>query len=142
MPVVAVALALACALLFAGHPAEAVEPIEEAFGLRFGSEYPPSGDPEAFTTLNGARALGLEDTIGSLVPGKEADIVALDLGALEAQPIFHPLSQIVYASSRHQVSDVWVAGRHVLKDRVLLTLDVEALHARAHEWRGRIERWA
>ena len=89
-------------------------------------------------TLNGARALGLDHLIGSLESGKSADLVAIDLGQLETQPVYHPISQVVYASNRQQVSDVWVAGRHVLKDRALITVDESAIVAKAREWRGRI----
>ena len=66
-------------------------------------------------TLNGAIALGLGDQIGSLVPGKWADVCAIRLDELESTPLYEPLSQIVYASGRHQVTDVWVAGEHLLK---------------------------
>ncbi|NIR28813.1 MAG: TRZ/ATZ family hydrolase [Gammaproteobacteria bacterium] len=93
-------------------------------------------------TLGGARALGLEDSIGTLEAGKEADIVAVDLATIETEPLYHPISQIVYAAGRAQITDVWVAGRHLLKERVLLTQDEAAIRARAHEWRGRILRWA
>ena len=89
-------------------------------------------------TLGGARALGLDDTIGSLVPGKAADISAVHLGALETQPVYHPISQLVYASGRDQVSDVWVAGRHLLKERVLTTLDQQAILAKARQWAEKI----
>lgn len=89
-------------------------------------------------TLNGARALGLEDTIGSLAPGKWADLVAVDLGTLEAQPVYHPISQLVYASGRQQVTDVWVAGRRLLENRVLTTLNEQEIVARARAWRGKI----
>ena len=66
-------------------------------------------------TLNGAKALGLDHEIGSLEVGKAADIVALNLSDIETQPLFDPISDIVYAASRHQVSDVWVAGRRLLQ---------------------------
>jgi len=89
-------------------------------------------------TLNGAHALGLDTLIGSLVPGKSADIVAVDLGGVETQPVYHPVSQLVYASNRQQVSDVWVAGRHVLKDRVITTVDEAEVVERARWWRDRI----
>ncbi len=95
----------------------------------------------AMATLHGARALGLEEEIGSLVPGKAADLVAVDLGELGAQPIYHPVSQLVYATSREQVSDVWVAGRPLLEEGRLLTLDEEALAARARSWQERIRRY-
>nr|VFK77779.1 MAG: Cytosine/adenosine deaminase [Candidatus Kentron sp. SD] len=89
-------------------------------------------------TLHGARALGLGDTIGSLMPGKAADIVAIDLRAIETQPVYNPISQLVYAASRRQVTDVWVAGRQVLKDRILTSLDEEALIHKAQAWGSRI----
>ncbi len=85
-------------------------------------------------TLNGARALGLEQRIGSLRPGKAADLAAVDFGELETQPLYHPISQLVYASGRHQVSDVWVAGRRLLAQRRLTTLDEDRLRAEARRW--------
>jgi len=89
-------------------------------------------------TLGGARALAMDERIGSLAPGKEADVAAVDLSPLEAQPAFHPLSHLVYACGRAQVSDVWVAGRQVLRGRVLLTVDEDEVRARARSWRDRI----
>ncbi|MCF6338106.1 MAG: TRZ/ATZ family hydrolase [Gammaproteobacteria bacterium] len=90
-------------------------------------------------TLGGAKALGLETQIGSLETGKAADITAVDLSALETQPVYHPISQLVYAAGREHVSDVWVAGQHLLKERVLTTLDRQAIIARAQQWRERIQ---
>ena len=89
-------------------------------------------------TLGGARAMGLDEQVGSLVPGKQADLAVVDLGALETQPLHHVLSQLVYATGRHQVSDVWVAGRAKLRGRVLVDLDEAALIANARQWRERI----
>lgn len=89
-------------------------------------------------TLNGARALGLEDTIGSIESGKAADLVAIDLGAVETMPVYHPISQLVYATGRDKVTDVWVAGHRVLRDRVLSTLDEQALLHKAEHWARRI----
>ncbi len=85
-------------------------------------------------TLGGARALGLETEIGSLTPGKAADIVAVDFGQLETEPVYNPISQLVYATSRHQVTDVWVAGRRLLANRQLTTLDSAELIRRARDW--------
>ncbi len=68
-------------------------------------------------TLGGARALGLDRRIGSIEPGKEADLAAFDLGEVETQPVYDPLSQLVYSAGREHASDVWVAGRHVVKTR-------------------------
>lgn len=89
-------------------------------------------------TINGARALDLEQLVGSLENGKQADIIAIDLGWLETQPVYDPVSHIVYAASRSQVSNVWVAGRQLLKDRELLTLDEADIRARAREWAHKI----
>jgi 5-methylthioadenosine/S-adenosylhomocysteine deaminase len=64
-------------------------------------------------TLSGAKALGLEHEIGSISAGKRADLVAIDLSAPQMQPVFDPVSQLIYAADRTQVSDVWIGGRHV-----------------------------
>jgi 5-methylthioadenosine/S-adenosylhomocysteine deaminase len=89
-------------------------------------------------TLNGARALGLDGETGSLAPGKAADITAIDLSALPSQPVYDPVSQIVYTASRDQVTDVWVAGRRLLASRVLTRVDEAALLRQAHAWRNKI----
>ena len=89
-------------------------------------------------TLNGAKALGLEDRIGSLQRDKSADFAAIDLSAVSNQPVYDPISQIVYAATRDQVTDVWVEGKRVLHDRCLTTLDEAAILQRAARWRDRI----
>ncbi len=71
-------------------------------------------------TINGARALGLEGTIGSIEPGKEADLVAIEMTAPEVTPVFDPVSHLLYAAAREHVTDVWVAGRHVVQTRQLI----------------------
>ncbi len=89
-------------------------------------------------TLNGARALGLEARIGSLTVGKYADLVAIDLSPTATQPVYDPVSHIVYAATREQVTDVWVAGRQLLRARRLTTLDEQAILSRAARWRDKI----
>lgn len=89
-------------------------------------------------TLGGARALGFGERIGSIEAGKQADLVLVDLSALETQPVHHVLSQLVYAAGRQQVSDVWIAGKPKLRERILLDMDVQALVANARQWRDRI----
>lgn len=89
-------------------------------------------------TINAAQALGLAAEIGSLQPGKSADVIAVDLGAPETEPVYHPLSTLIYAAGRHQVTDVWVAGRRLLADRRLTTLDVAEIIQRARRWRDQI----
>ncbi|MEJ2645457.1 MAG: TRZ/ATZ family hydrolase [Gammaproteobacteria bacterium] len=85
-------------------------------------------------TLHGAMALGRSEQIGSLEPGKWADVVAVRMDELETQPVYNPVSQLVYATGRDKVTDVWIAGRHLLKDRQLTTLDPEEITARARQW--------
>lgn len=89
-------------------------------------------------TLNGARALGLEAITGSLELGKAADLVAFDLSGLAQQPVYDPVSQLIYASGRDCVKHVWVAGKPLLDDRRLTRLDEQALHATACAWGQRI----
>lgn len=89
-------------------------------------------------TLGGARAVGWEDRIGSIEPGKQADLVCIDLSALETQPVHHVLSQLVYAAGRQHVSDVWIAGRAKLRAGALVDMEADALLARARQWRERI----
>ncbi len=89
-------------------------------------------------TLNGAKALGLDAETGSLEPGKWADITAIRLDGIETQPLYNPVSDLVYAASRHQVSDVWVAGRRLLKDRQLTTLDIGEISRKAAAWREKL----
>ncbi len=89
-------------------------------------------------TLNAARALGWESRIGSIEVGKQADLAAIRLDDIEAVPMYEVVSQLVYATGRHQVSDVWVAGQRRLADRQLIDVDVEALIAKARRWRNRI----
>jgi 5-methylthioadenosine/S-adenosylhomocysteine deaminase len=98
----------------------------------------PAARVLGMATLGGARALGLAAEIGSLTPGKAADIVAVDFGHPETEPVYNPISQLVYAAGRHQVTDVWVAGRRLLADRRLTTLDSADLIARARDWRRKI----
>ena len=92
----------------------------------------------SMATIAGARALGRDEDIGSLVPGKAADMIAVDLGAIETQPVYDAASHVAFSASRHQVSDVWVAGRVLVRDGVLLTVDADRVLQRARHWQGRI----
>lgn len=90
-------------------------------------------------TINGAKALGIENETGSLSIGKAADVIAIDLDQLETQPLFEPVSQIVYATSRQQVTDVWVAGKQLLKQRELTTINIDDLKVNIAEWQQRLK---
>jgi 5-methylthioadenosine/S-adenosylhomocysteine deaminase len=98
----------------------------------------PAEKALSMATINGARALGLDSVCGSLVEGKAADIVAVKMDDLESHPFYHAISQLVYATGRDKVSDVWVAGRHLLKDRRLTTLDETAIRESARQWQDKI----
>lgn len=89
-------------------------------------------------TLNGAKALGLEEKIGSLQVGKSADLIAIDMGELEMQPIYNPASQLVYTHAGQRVSHVWVEGKALLIDRQLQTLNERELLGKAKWWRKQI----
>jgi 5-methylthioadenosine/S-adenosylhomocysteine deaminase len=105
-----------------------------------------SGDASACTarqalemaTINGARALGMADRIGSIEAGKCADLIAVDLQYLNTQPVYDPVSQIVYAASSHQVSDVWIDGVEQLRDYEFCQLDSKRIIARAKSWAQKI----
>ncbi len=98
----------------------------------------PAFEALALATINGARALGLEDRIGSLETGKLADLIAVDLSQPETQPLYHPLSQLVYACNGSQVTHSWIGGVPVMEQRQLTQIDLGALAARTGAWRDRI----
>ena len=89
-------------------------------------------------TLGGARAIGLGERIGSIEPGKEADLICVRLDDIESLPVYNAISNLVYASGRAQVSDAWIAGRGKLADGVLVDTDLPALRAKARAWGERI----
>lgn len=92
----------------------------------------------AMATINGARTLRLDDRIGSLEAGKQADITAIDVSALNFQPMHNPVSQLVYTATGQQVSDVWIDGRHLLAGGKLTHLDESGLRARIDTWQEKL----
>ena len=99
----------------------------------------PAIEALTMATLGGARALGLDEVTGSLKVGKAADIQAINLNSLSSQPVFDPISHIVYCAKSTQVSHVWVNGKCLLKDSQLTTLDEEKLIKQAQQWANRIQ---
>ncbi|MBI1770933.1 MAG: amidohydrolase family protein, partial [Burkholderiales bacterium] len=97
-----------------------------------------AGNALEMATLAGAKALGMDKQIGSLVAGKLADVIAIDLSAVETLPLFDPVSQIVYAAGREQVSHVWVNGRCLMADRKLQTVDEGQLKDKARWWQHKV----
>jgi 5-methylthioadenosine/S-adenosylhomocysteine deaminase len=90
-------------------------------------------------TLEGARALGLGESTGSLIAGKWADMCCIDLRTPGSWPVRDATTTLVYACSSRQVTDTWVAGRPVLAAGSLRYIDEEALFERAEAWRLRID---
>lgn len=90
-------------------------------------------------TINGATALGIESEIGSIEVGKKADLCAIDLDCAATQPLHNLFSQITYAASSSQISDVWIDGRRVMAESKLNTLDEQEILATAKAWRARLE---
>jgi 5-methylthioadenosine/S-adenosylhomocysteine deaminase len=89
-------------------------------------------------TLNGARALGLDQEFGSITIGKQADLVAVDFSDPRLHPVYDPISQIVYAAHRDNIGEVWVAGRHVVQHGNVVGVDPQQLVADATRWRDLI----
>lgn len=98
----------------------------------------PAGRALYMATMGGAMALGLDQEIGSIKPGKQADLIAIDLSAPATQPLYNPLSQLVYACTGGEVTHSWVAGEALLRDRKLLTLDLDDTLERAQHWGRKI----
>ncbi|MGI9333609.1 MAG: amidohydrolase family protein, partial [Gammaproteobacteria bacterium] len=98
----------------------------------------PAARALQMATLGGARALGMAERIGSLEQGKRADLTAVDLSALETQPIFDPISQLIYAASSRQVSDVWIDGVRRLREGELTSLDIDEVTAKTAAWGARM----
>lgn len=98
----------------------------------------PAHQALEMATINGARALGIDNNTGSLEIGKQADLIAVDFSDIETTPVFDPISHLVYCAGREQVSDVWVAGKHLMNKRILTSLDLSAVRASANQIAERI----
>lgn len=90
-------------------------------------------------TMGGAKALGMEELCGSIEVGKAADLAAIDLNTIQAQPLYDPVSQIVYTAGREQVSHVWVNGKLQVENGRLCQLDNSQLISMAKNWRDKIQ---
>ncbi len=86
-------------------------------------------------TINGARALGWADRIGSIEVGKAADLAAVELGTIESEPLYNPASQLVYTNSGSRVSHLWVNGAALMSERQLLTVNEQEILIKARQWR-------
>ncbi|KGD64016.1 N-ethylammeline chlorohydrolase [Alcanivorax nanhaiticus] len=109
-----------------------------AKGVSLQADALPAADVLKMATLNGAKALGRDDEIGSLEIGKQADMVAVDLNRLETQPVYDPVAQLIYAASRDQVTHTWVGGRCLMDSRKLTTLNEALILKNAQQWQQTI----
>src|SRR5579862_2647476 len=98
----------------------------------------PAVEALEMATIESARALGLEGRIGSLAPGKAADLTAVDLSSIETLPTYDPLSHLVYAAGREHVTHVWVDGRARLADRSIVGIDTVDIADKARWWSKRL----
>jgi len=101
---------------------------------------------DAFTMLRmatslGAKALGMDDRIGSLEVGKKADVIIVDMDKPHLTPIYSPYSHLVYSARGNDVSHTIINGRLVMEDRALLAMDVDEVMARAQEQAVRVMSW-
>jgi 5-methylthioadenosine/S-adenosylhomocysteine deaminase len=99
----------------------------------------PAADMLHMATLGGAQALGLDHVIGSLAPGKDADVVAIDLGGVDSVPVYDPVSHLVHVAQRSDVTHVWIGGRARVQGRRLTALDEAALAQRGRAWQARLQ---
>lgn len=110
-----------------------------AKGASDDAEAVPDWQALEMATINAAQALGMDHKIGSIEPGKSADLVALNLSDIEAMPCYDPISHLVYAADRHQVTHVWVRGVMVLQDRQLLNADVSEIMEKVKVWKTKLQ---
>jgi 5-methylthioadenosine/S-adenosylhomocysteine deaminase len=103
-------------------------------------------DPRALTakqavemaTIGGARALHMDRKIGSLEIGKQADLVLIGTGATHSTPMYNVYSQLVYALNAHDVRTVVIAGKIVMEDRVMVTMNKPEILAKAHQYQRKV----
>ncbi len=110
-----------------------------AKGISANSSSLPAHQALEMATINGAKALGIAHITGSLAKGKAADVIAIDLDTIETRPLYDPVSQIVYASGRNQVTDVWVAGKQLMKNRTLTTINEDIVLRKTQDWQEKIQ---
>lgn len=87
----------------------------------------PAKEIVAMATIEGARALGIDQETGSLEPGKAADLVLVETDSVNMFPIYDPYSALVYSARADNVRDVYVAGRQLVKDKQLVALDLKEI---------------
>jgi len=98
----------------------------------------PAAELLRMATVNGAKALGLDKITGSIEVGKQADLISIDFSSIAMQPVYDPVSHIIYSASRYDIKNTWIAGKQLMKDRHLTNMDKSALLANAKQWATKI----
>lgn len=99
----------------------------------------PALEAIKMATINGAKALGKDDQIGSLKAGKQADIISIDFNHISLTPVYDPISHLVYSANRSQVDHVWVAGKLQVKNKQLCHFNLQQLQEMAETWAHKIQ---
>ena len=89
-------------------------------------------------TIGGARAMGLDKQIGSLEPGKRADLIVVNMSAARQTPMYDPISHLVYVTRGDDVRTTIVNGKVLMRDRKMLTLDEDAILRDARMWADKV----
>jgi len=93
----------------------------------------------AMATINGAKAMGIDNSVGSLEVNKKADMIAIELDPLEQSPLHDIVSTIVYTHNGHRVTHSWVDGKSLMKDKQLTTMNVRDIIEKAKKWQERLK---
>lgn len=109
-----------------------------AKGVSGNAEALKAYDAIKMSTLAGAKSMGKEDALGSIKVGKEADLIAVDFSQIESQPVYNPISHLVYCMSADKVTHSWIQGRIKMENRQLVALDVEHLKEKVQYWQKKI----
>jgi 5-methylthioadenosine/S-adenosylhomocysteine deaminase len=99
----------------------------------------PAIDALAMATIDGARALGMGDRIGSIEPGKRADVIIVNMSSARQTPMYDPVSHLVYVTRGDDVRTTIVDGRILMRDRRVLTLDAPAVQAEARRFAEQVK---
>jgi 5-methylthioadenosine/S-adenosylhomocysteine deaminase len=99
----------------------------------------PARQVVEMATLGGARVLGLEKVTGSLTPGKDADLIVVELQQPHLTPLYDPYSHLIYAAGAGDVRQVMVQGRWLMRHRQLLTVEWKSIKERAQRWSQKIK---
>lgn len=99
----------------------------------------PALEAIKMATINGAKALGKEDLIGSLKPGKQADIISIDFNHISLTPVYDPVSHLVYSANGSRVDHVWIAGKLQVKNKQLCHFNIQQLQETAEHWANKIQ---